>query len=349
MPARNFILDRFKDEIRRRIMEEGESQNTILAWLRSEDVLVDRKTFYRRCQAWGILQQPSIYQNSRVEAIIRVCYEDTFDTDIMIAERVLHQTGVDITSRQVQRIRLQHGWRRATRNGTERLKEALKTTEKVYEELYVDGTARQWGRGFVHTNLRRQRYSARERHVRDALRVLDPIGTVERRPGPRHRRRRGGEFIVSGPDRLWCIDGHDKFRNYGIYIYAAVDAYSRKIIWLYCGNDNRRGVGVLRQLLLAAKRLRRLLKHFRSDKGTETILAADVVYSLYKRHRGEHQATQIRDCWLYGSSTANIRIENTWHLMISRQTASWMVSENSPWRANLYCSHPSYLRYVIPI
>ena len=42
----------------------------------------------------------------------------------------------------------------------------------------------------------------------------------------------GGEFIVRGPDWLWCIYGRDKFRNYGIGIYAAVDVFSRKILWM---------------------------------------------------------------------------------------------------------------------
>src|SRR5436305_935523 len=65
---------------------------------------------------------------------------------------------------------------------------------------------------------------SREDDIRDALHKLDEKGTAARKPGPKRRRKRGGEFIVRGPDWLWCIDGHDKFRNYGIGIYAAVDA-----------------------------------------------------------------------------------------------------------------------------
>ena len=83
--------------------------------------------------------------------------------------------------------------------------------------------------------------------VRTALRKLDSKGTAMRKPGPRKRRERGGEYIVRGPDWLRCIDGHDKFRNYGIGIYAVIDAFSRKILWFYTGNSNRRAALILHQ------------------------------------------------------------------------------------------------------
>ena len=66
---------------------------------------------------------------------------------------------------------------------------------------------------------------SREDDIRDALHKLDEKDTAARKPGPKRRRKRGGEFIVRGPDWLWCIDGHDKCRNYGIAIYAGVDAF----------------------------------------------------------------------------------------------------------------------------
>jgi hypothetical protein len=45
-----------------------------------------------------------------------------------------------------------------------------------------------------------------------------------------------------GPDFLWCRDGHDKFRNYGIEIYAGVDAYSRRTQRMYVGNSDRKQI-----------------------------------------------------------------------------------------------------------
>jgi hypothetical protein len=37
----------------------------------------------------------------------------------------------------------------------------------------------------------------------------------------RHRK----EYIVPGPDYIWSLDGHDKLSDWGIEIYAAIDAY----------------------------------------------------------------------------------------------------------------------------
>jgi hypothetical protein len=99
-------------------------------------------------------------------------------------------------------------------------------------------------------------YIDREDDIRDAIAFYDAQGTQARRRGP-DKRRTDGEFIVSGPDFLWCCDGHDKFRNYGIEIYAAVDAYSRRIQWIYVGNSNRRQISILRQMLDALKQYNR--------------------------------------------------------------------------------------------
>ena len=48
---------------------------------------------------------------------------------------------------------------------------------------------------------------------------------LQRVSQPKKEKEKGDEFIICGPDWLWCIDGHGKFRNCGIGIYAAVDAF----------------------------------------------------------------------------------------------------------------------------
>jgi hypothetical protein len=86
-----------------------------------------------------------------------------------------------------------------------------------------------YSKGLLRIYLRvKYQYYAREDDVRDAIITLDISGTESRRKGP-DKRRKGGEFIILGPDWLWCCNGHDKFRNYGIKIYAGVDAYLRRI------------------------------------------------------------------------------------------------------------------------
>ena len=48
------------------------------------------------------------------------------------------------------------------------------------------------------------------------------------------------------PNWLWLVDSYLKLEPYGIEIYAAIDAYSRYIIWIYCGITARTGVSVVR-------------------------------------------------------------------------------------------------------
>jgi hypothetical protein len=74
----------------------------------------------------------------------------------------------------------------------------------------------------LQSNLRQQGYRAREDDVRNALKLQDPTGTKTRKPEAKRKRRL--EYIVPGPNFLWSIDGHDKLANYGIEIYAAIDA-----------------------------------------------------------------------------------------------------------------------------
>jgi hypothetical protein len=141
--------------------------------------------------------------------------------------------GLSISARQVKTLRLTEGWRRSA-----------ETFETVRQEL-AEGAIHTYGRELVQTHLHvHQGHRAREDDVRHAFRKLDEKGTTAHKSGPK-KRRRGGEYIVRGFDWLWCIDGHDKFRNYGISIYAAVDAFSRKILWFYLGKSNRRVVSIL--------------------------------------------------------------------------------------------------------
>lgn len=81
---------------------------------------------------------------------------------------------------------------------------------------------------------------------------MDKKGTESRWPGP-NKSHLKGEYITPGPNWLWCCNGHDKFRNFGIEIYAGVDAYFRRIQWCYVGNSNRRAVSILRQMITTIK------------------------------------------------------------------------------------------------
>ena len=53
------------------------------------------------------------------------------------------------------------------------------------------------------------------------LKELDPRGFSARKCDLSGRR---GEFVVLGPGYVWSLDCHDKLADWGIEIYAAIDA-----------------------------------------------------------------------------------------------------------------------------
>jgi hypothetical protein len=257
-------------------------------------------------------------------------FHTTFDDDITISNQ-LNALGYSVTASAVKDIRLANGWRHRQVNKDQK-EEQWGETFAMVEQALQDGAARSFGREKLQTNLRQQGYRATEDHVRAALKTLDERGIAARQPG-RKPRRRTRLPIVPGPNHLWSIDGHDKFRNYGIEIYAGIDVYSRRIVWFYCGNSNRTQASVARQFLEAVAFYGICPRFIRSDKGSETPLIADAQFSFYKKRKEDQglsetdvAALPLRSCYFYGSSTANIKIEGFWRQLIDGCTLVWIVS-----------------------
>jgi hypothetical protein len=182
----------------------------------------------------------------------------------------------------------------------------------------------------MRNNLRRRLgHRARQEDVRIALRQVDPAGVERRRP--RLRRSRLDNYITDGPNHIWCIDGHDKLSSYGIQIYAAVDAYSRKIIWWYCGTANRAQYSVLSQYLEAVSQGQVCPNFLRADKGAETLLAGEAHLAMYVEaavregwSQQELLSITVEDCFIWGPSVHNVKIEGLWRQLRFVQTGSWL-------------------------
>jgi hypothetical protein len=65
--------------------------------------------------------------------------------------------------------------------------------------------------------------------VRATITLHDAEGSEARKPGIK-RKRALKRPVIPGLNYLWSINGHNKFRNYKIEIYAAINVYSRRII-----------------------------------------------------------------------------------------------------------------------
>lgn len=319
MPRPSIDLEPFRIEIEQQL-NGGSTQEQVRTWLASQGVTISKNIISARVNAWGVSRHSEIEDsNPQLLAAIEFEFHSTHHDDQEIALAIISQ-GLHTTQNQVKKLRLAHNWRR--RNDGEEMMKAREETFARVRAALNEGTCRSYGRGLLKTYLRLNGYVAREDDIRDALAHMDPQGTEARKRGP-DRKNQGGEYIVPGRDFLWAIDGHDKFRNYGIEIYAGVDAYSRRILWIYVGNSNRRQVSILKQMVSVLENQNHCPKFWRSDRGKEVLLLADAHYSFYQKHRETEGNTpeqvdslRFRDCYMFGTSTANIRIESAWMRLI---------------------------------
>ena len=143
-----------------------------------------------------------------------------------------------------------------------------------------------------------------------ALRTLRP-DLIDRRN--RTHQKYANEYTVPGPNFIWLLDGHDKLSNWNIDIYAGIDAHSRFVMWLYVGVSNRTAVSILRQYLQTVRHMEQHPRFVRSDRGTETVLAAAAHHYLHKAFQPD---IEVKHCWIYGKSAANQRIESWWSKVV---------------------------------
>ena len=77
----------------------------------------------------------------------------------------------------------------------------------------------------------------------------------------------------------------DKLKRFGFHIYGFIDGYSQFITQTYCGIDNKTALTPLIIYLRMIRRLGKLPRMLRSDKGVETALIAWAHYTLLKAIR----------------------------------------------------------------
>jgi hypothetical protein len=227
MPHPRADLNAFRDEIKRRIAQKH-THRQILNWLAGNGLIISKNTLSSRVMAWNTSRRiRTAGTNTTLIEAIKIAFHTTNHNDQTITDNITTQ-GIPTTRNQVERIRLKHSWQRRA-NNDDQLAEVKAHTFFLIRKALEEGVVRYYGRGLLKTYLRLiYHHQARDNDVRDALAHLDTRGTESRRKGP-DKGRKGEEFITPGPDWLWCYNGHDKFRNYGIKIYASVNAYLRRI------------------------------------------------------------------------------------------------------------------------
>jgi hypothetical protein len=60
MPRPQIDIDRFRDEIERRVIFEKQRQKDIVKWLEEQGCKATQQTFLRRCRDWGASRRPTV-------------------------------------------------------------------------------------------------------------------------------------------------------------------------------------------------------------------------------------------------------------------------------------------------
>ena len=136
--------------------------------------------------------------------------------------------------------------------------------------------------------------------VSAAQRHTDPSAVSSRRK----RRLARREYDVGCPNALWHFDQNDELRQFGFKIHGCIDGWSRKVIWLHIGLNNRVPEWILAFYVDAVIRVGCKPARQRTDRGAENVLAAAV-----QQHFNGEQAH------LFGRSVSNQRIESWWNQM----------------------------------
>jgi hypothetical protein len=104
------------------------------------------------------------------------------------------------------------------------------------------------------------------------------------------------------------------------------------LVWTYVGNANRWRLAVARQYLETVAQSNWCPRFIRADKGQEAVLLADAHLRLFLDYRqlaGDDQSTldslPVNECFWFGPSSANQRIENWWCRLRTTQLEWWIT------------------------
>ena len=327
-------IEAYKDEILQKVSEKWK-YDEIVTWLAdNKDLVIDPRTLRRYLSKWDIFQRDFTKDTDELRQRIRVffCRAGASDEEMV---RWLRADGFTITPTGLVRIRKELGYKRL-----EPSQEARDHMDEVVRGLINEEAGKNviqgLGRGMLVEHFRKLghpviRYASYETlrtsiltYLRDRLfaqyRALFP-DAVDRRLRDLQRVR--GEYVVPGPNLVWSVDGHDKLRDFGIEIYAGIDTHARYIPWCTIGISNRTAISVLRGYLdtISSPVLNQQPRFVRSDRGGETILMAQAHLTLQQAN--DPQMT-FRDCYIYGTSTANQRIESWWAQLTKISLGKWI-------------------------
>lgn len=184
--------------------------------------------------------------------------------------------------------------------------------------LELSGSARNIGyRAMRRRLMTNHDINATGETVRLALSVLDAEGVLARTRHVFHRR----QYLSKGPNLSVHIDGWDKLKPYGISVHAAIDGFSRRLLWLKACNSNKKPEYVARFYMNYIQEINGVPCIVYGDRGTENSMVRDLQFALRWYHRDPFQGISS---FIYGSSSRNTRIERFWRDLRGMCGQYWM-------------------------
>ena len=222
-------------------------------------------------------------------------------TEILTFLGVCH--GVNISKRHLNRLLRKLGlFRRHNKSSINSVLQFLRKS--------LNGSEKCVGYRWMHQLLRMNGCTVDRETIRHSLKFLDPEG-VNLRKSHRLLHR---VYLSHGPNYLWHIDGYDKLKPFGFALHAAIDGYSRKILWLRVASTNNDPAVVATYYLEMVSKLNAVPRCLRADRGSENVVIGGMQQFFRRNHT---DGCAGKDSFVYGSSTRNQRIE-AWCSILKR-------------------------------
>ncbi|KAJ5454057.1 uncharacterized protein N7458_005013 [Penicillium daleae] len=263
MPRPQIDLEPYREEITLLYSQNARIAN-IQTIIQSHGVNISLRTLKTRLSSWGLRRQlPS--QNEALHARLL-----TLITEAGLSARetleVLQKEGFRVSEPTLERLRKRLGIQLRTNCPLQRQQQRLEIEVLLTEELGI-GDVEGYGRRILYHHLRRHGFLFPQHRVFEVYRSLRPDSLLRRSYDLQRSR---GEYWCPGPNFVWHVDGYMKLAQFGVEVYAAIDGYSRYILWIYVGISTRTAVSVLSQFLDTLAELSYQPEIIRSDLGSET-------------------------------------------------------------------------------
>jgi len=328
MPRQRIDLEPYREQIRGKWQLRW-TNAALCEWLRTDlNVPVSDTTLKRFLRTWGFQREGRTEVTDALRDRLRFHFFEHYLTDERLLQ-VLQSEGFSITQKGLVRLRQEMDLRkRHTREENITLRE--QAIGRIAQA--VDPTRRLagYGREYLRTELRQQGFSTSRDVLYSAYKEVHQRSFRDRLD--EFRRRRTG-WTCPGPNFIWSIDAYDKLKPYGFEIYAGIDAYSRYIPWFFVGFSTHTSIGVGLQYLSIIRERGFTPRIIRADRGKETPVVAGLHWyhsSHTGRERiqpltGEAVPIKFKDCFVYGKSIHNVKIESWWNRLCKGRSQFWRV------------------------